>query len=370
MRTLSFLLCLTFAACATAPPYPVGAPAAGYGDAGGDTSLAADSASGQDTTSSQDAAPGQDAPGATSPLVAKGCIDGQYQEAVPANTASLAELKASYDQADAQGFLDAVLALRSPVGRHVLQVGIKAKLGGNPKNCFDTFLSAQQRKSAGGVLGMASTLVHECGHFADLAAGGFANSTYIINQTTQFSCAGASHGGNNQSFARSLLLGDAYAPLRPPCGGKFGQDCDHYADIYLNGDANDATFQGGDQGYSSVLEETVQYVNSLATDYALEDQIQSGGKISARDGILTFLWYLQRYLRLARLEHPKVYAYIAGNDCWRKATLTTWGRAWLYLEATKGHAKLSLAGDKLYELATAPELLSEIQRLREAAGCQ
>ena len=75
-------------------------------------------------------------------------------------------------------------------------------------------------------------------------------------------------------------------------------------------------------------EETLQYVNSLATSYAFGDQLAYS--TSARDGILTFLWYTMRYLRLARLEHPQTYTLLTQNSCWRDLILNTWGRAWLY----------------------------------------
>ena len=84
---------------------------------------------------------------------------------------------------------------------------------------------------------------------------------------------------------------DRYADLRPPCGG---EDCDTYANIYLNGDPDDQNFDSGDQGFNMLMEEAFQYVNSLATNYALNERYQ--GSISGRDGILTTLWWVQRYL--------------------------------------------------------------------------
>ena len=44
---------------------------------------------------------------------------------------------------------------------------------------------------------------------------------------------------------------------------------DNYANVYLDGDPDDDEFDGGDQGFNSLLEETLQYVNSLATGYAI-----------------------------------------------------------------------------------------------------
>ena len=46
-----------------------------------------------------------------------------------------------------------------------------------------------------------------------------------------------------------------------------------------------------------------------------------------------------------------------------------WGRAWIYLGLTEGSSTLGLQDDVLLELVLDPELLGEIERLRQAAGC-
>lgn len=354
-------LVLAATACESAPGSSGGfAP---IGDA-----AAGDSASGE--TAAEAGGTAADAaripePGA---VVSATCVDGKYAEVLPDGKGSIAALKSGYTSAKYLEFILDVLAIRYPVGRHLIEGGMAAKTG-FPQHCVDMFLSSTQRKSAATVLPMLSTLVHECGHMLDIGKGGFASSAYILSPTVQFTCQGAGHAGQNQGFARNLLRQDAFSEKWPPCNGNFG-NCDTYADSYLDGDAKDGKFQGGDQAYSSVLEETVQYVNSLATDYTFRDQMQAGSKITARDGILTFLWYVQRYLHMARLQYPAVYTYITGNACWREATLTVWGRAWLYLEATKNLPQLSIHGDALLALVKDPVLLDEIARLRQAHGCK
>src|SRR5262249_13037648 len=146
--------------------------------------------------------------------------------------------------------------------------------------------------------------------------------------------------------------------------------CDMYADIYLNGSPTDGTFDSGDQGFNMLLEEAVQYVNSLASAWAFADQYPPGQRTSDRDGILTFLWYLERYLHMARLSYPAAYAHISGDSCWQQAILTEWGRAWLYMNATKTISSLSIDGSLIEPLVTKPELLDEIDRIRTKAGCQ
>ena len=116
-----------------------------------------------------------------------------------------------------------------------------------------------------------------------------------------------------------------------------------------------------------LLEEVTQYVNSLATGYAFHNEMS--GSVSERDGILTFFWYLTRYLRMARLDYPQAYQLLSGDSCWRELILSIWGRGWYYLNLTEGLPQLGIEDDLLYELATTPVLLEEIQRLRNAAGC-
>src|SRR5690606_17662807 len=110
---------------------------------------------------------------------------------------------------------------------------------------------------------------------------------------------------------------------------------------YLDGNATDGTFESGDQGYNLLLEEAAQYVNSLATALAFEDQYERQ-RVSERDGILTFLWYIERYLAMARAEYPEAYALLSEDPCWRQATLTVWDRGWFYLAATAGNESLGL----------------------------
>ncbi|MCB9727348.1 MAG: hypothetical protein H6744_00885 [Deltaproteobacteria bacterium] len=304
--------------------------------------------------------------GSSTPLrVDPACIDGQFAEALPDPGADLSAVIAAYSQAQPTDFILAALDLRYPTGASIVRKGLAAEGKIGLGNCVDTFL--QPSASAAKVLSQLSTIVHECGHFADLAAS--SGATFIFNATTTSSCqGGGSQGGPPATFARSLLNGDPYSPLRPPCPDSgFGDNCDSYANVYLDGDPTNGTFEGGDQGFDSVIEETTQYVGSLATGYAFEDQYTFS--TSERDGILTFLWYVERYLRLARLEHPAVHAALLADGCWRRAILTVWGRAHLYLAATEGRAKLGLADDAIDALVDDPELLGEIQRVRAAEGC-
>jgi hypothetical protein len=114
-----------------------------------------------------------------------------------------------------------------------------------------------------------------------------------------------------------------------------------------------------------LLEEASQYVNSLASALAFYDVRKGGSRITERDGVLTFLWYVERYLKLAREEHPDAYTFLLGDACWRQVTLTIWDRAWFYLNATKGMKELAIDDAAIETLVRDPALLAEIDALRE-----
>ncbi len=290
-----------------------------------------------------------EAVGPSGPHVDPDCPDGQYREVLPSSDAAIGDLTRGYRAADYMDFVQDVLERRYPIGWYIVEGGLEH---GAMDNCVEAFL--YDRGSAGAVVQQLSTVVHECGHMFDLGVGGFANATYVFTPDRRITCiSGDTRERGGRTFARSRLNGDEYSDLRPPCEGGFGRGCDHYANTYLDGDPDDGRFEGGDQGFNSVLEETVQYVNSLATGYAFHDQYQYG--ISDRDGILTFLWYVERFLRMARLDYPDAYALLA-SQCWREAILTTWGRAWLFLEQTERMESLGIEDDILLELVTDPEL--------------
>lgn len=289
--------------------------------------------------------PGVDAPfvpsdGGTMPmgaLVDPACTDGMYREELPDRSASLDDIVAGFSSAGARSFVDEATRRRYPLGSRFLAEG---RFGGS--SCVDLFFS--DRSSADAAFSQLSTLVHECGHAVDGALSGFSSNTYVVATGLELTCPmGDTTSRGGVTFARSRIRGDAYQPSRPPCPPGSFSGCDFYANTYLDGNPDDGTFEGGDQGFNMLFEELVQYVNSLATDYAIGDYLaRTGRSVSDRDGLLTFMWYVERYLRMARLDYPSAYAQLT-SPCWRDAILTVWGRAVLYLEATDGMGEIGRA---------------------------
>lgn len=301
----------------------------------------------------------------TVPEVSPSCTDGKYAEVLSDPNADISSLVSSFSAAKYRDFLVDVLALRYPTGSFLVK-----NAPTDENDCMNLFVPASDRGTAAKVLSHVEVVVHECGHIYDLGQRSQDKSVYQITTSQKFTCSGASYIGANATFPRSAIRTDSFSAKRPPCPTKGSHGCDGYADVYLDGSPSNSTFESGDQGFNMVLEEAVQYVNSLATQRAFEDQIKSGYKTSARDGILTYLWYVQRYLHMARTEHASQYAFLMGDANWRDAILTMWGRAWLYLEATKGRQALGIDDDKLSELVHDPVLMDEIARVRAASGCQ
>jgi hypothetical protein len=301
----------------------------------GDTGHLADS--GPDTGDDAD-------PTTLAPEVDPTCIDGQYTEALPDPTVDISADINAYQSGNPHDFIDNILTKRWPVGAWIVQQALT-----NPQmDCVDVFTS--DTTSPGPVLGRLSVVVHECGHLFNLTTGG-----YQVTPALTLSCGG---GG---TFHRSELLNDSWQQERPPCPNGFPTgSCDHYADTYLEGNS-------GAQGFGMLFEEMHQYVNSLATGYAIHDYMSNSR--SEMDGILTFMWYLERYLHMARVDYPQTYSTLVDDPCWREAILTMWGRAWLMLSAAEGIDTLGISEEALFELVRTPELLAEIQRVRDAQGC-
>lgn len=329
---------------------------------GADGGAATDS--GTTVTPPSDAGPTQDSatgpgPGpAPSGPVDPGCLDGQYTETLPTPNVSIDAVKSGYSVQSLNQFILDVLGLRYPNGAYIVNQALTS--GSSLGDCVAYF--AYDTSTADKVIGTLSTVVHECGHFLDIELGGWTSDAYVITENNTLQCEGGDkieYGGN--TFVRSELMNDDYAHLRPICAdGQWG-GCDSYADVYLVGDS-------GNQGFNTLMEEAVQYVNSLATGYAFNDQ--SAWTVSEKDGIMTFLWYIERYLHLARTQYPETHSFILGNACFRELILTVWGRAWLYLDVTDPFPNLGMEDDLIEELVMAPELLAEIQSVRDAHGCQ
>jgi hypothetical protein len=291
-----------------------------------------------------------------------GISDRVLAEELPDTSAALANLTFNGNVA---AFVDEALSRRYPFGLELVRGG---RLETGFGDCSVVF--AEPAESAADVYSAMEVIVHECGHIHDgyLSAGD--RNVYELHADLRYACdRGDTTSRGGDTFARSRIASDAFQALRPPCATSGRGGCDPYADIYLDGNPDDALFESGDQGFNLLMEEAVQYVNSIATAWAFEDQQPRFVAVSARDGILTFLWYVERYLRLARTQYPSAYARITGDSCWRELTLSVWTRAQRYLELTRDEITLGIEDEDIEELVNDPVLLDEIERLRALEEC-
>ena len=298
-------------------------------------------------------------------LLDENCIDGAWQERWPNREQDVSSIVQNFHGQNPVQNVVALLNARYPDGALYVNSALADTRYGN---CFDIFYTPTT--SGSDLVSQLSLLTHECGHFADLVGPANVNNDFfLVNSTTEFDCRrGETVARGGDTFANSLLADDQYQQDFPPCtSDQVTRQCDSYARTYLNGDENDGQHQSGDQGFDSLLEEAHQYVTSLATGYAFNDFYSRA--TSERDGVAAFMWYITRYLRLARTEHPLAYARISQDACWREMVLTTWGRAWRYLQRTEGMPMLGLNDDLYISRALNPELLEEIDRLRAFEGC-
>ncbi|MBK8168868.1 MAG: hypothetical protein IPK60_00820 [Sandaracinaceae bacterium] len=305
--------------------------------------------------------PAGDASIGTSELVSPTCIDGQYTEVLPTGSEAIADL--TFTATDLVGSALLFLDRRYPNGADIVSGCLEHD---TEARCVNMWFQPAPTTTSEFLLGL-STVVHEAGHLNDLGRGGSGFGTYFYTSDTILSCDdGDSVPRGGQTFARSEIYDDAFQSEFPACASFSDRDCDSYALIYLDPNSPVGTL-GPSQGFSSVIEEATQYVNSLATGFAFRDQLT--GQRSERDGILAYLWYVERYLHLARLEQPDVYNFISSSACWREVILTLWGRAWLYLQHTTGHTELEINAPTFLQAVQNPVLVDEIARIRALQGC-
>jgi hypothetical protein len=136
------------------------------------------------------------------------------------------------------------------------------------------------------------------------------------------------------------------------------RETDFYDEVYLEGFS-------GSQGFNNLLDEYNAYVHSLASKYCTRDSLGGGGfATSARDGILTFMYYVELYLKVARTDHPDDYAEIVGDPGHVEMILTVWDRAEFWLMVTADHPELGINDDVIRTWTYDPANLMEIEMLR------
>ncbi len=247
-----------------------------------------------------------------------------------ADLADLSAIEASHDPSQLRATLIALSELRYPPALGFLEAQTDAELA-------RWFFSGTETLDQ--VIDGYEVAVHEGSHIWGFGEFDFENYSYrVIDDTLILDTAYL------DNFARSEIL------TRHPYA-----DTDFYADTYL-------TDFSGTQGFNTVLDEFNAYGHSLASRYCTRDSIE--GATSARDGLLTFMLYVELYLQTAREDHPDDYAEILDDPRHVEAIGAIWDRAEYLLDLTADSPELGIEDDFIEGFVRDPANLDEIERVR------
>ncbi len=253
-----------------------------------------------------------------------------YTEPLCDDTADLSDLAAAYENTPAglRAAARGIAERRYPIGVAFIDV----------QN--DMYLQSwfRQRGTFADVLRGFEVAVHEGGHIWDITMAG-ATWPYRLREDLVI------RPRRLTNFNRSEILTLHADP-----------DADSYDEVYLRG-------QSGAQGFNTLLDEYVAYTHSLASRYCTRDGLQPGIRISARDGILTLMYYVELYLKIARTQHADDYAEIIGDPAHVELIRTVWQRAEFWLERTASLPQLGLRDAQIRAWTYAPENVMEIEML-------
>ena len=137
-------------------------------------------------------------------------------------------------------------------------------------------------------------------------------------------------------------------------------DSDPYANVYLAG-------QTGAQMFPTLLDEYQAYAHGLVARYCTRDFVPEAKRVSARDGILAMMYYVETYLAIGREKHKAQYDAIVGDAGHRRVILTVWDRAELWLRRSKNEKNLGINDARMARWVYEPSRIAEITRLRATA---
>jgi len=259
--------------------------------------------------------------------------DGSYREEPSCQELSdVSEIERSYRSAGRRASLNALAKARYPAGLPFLEAQTDAELGAWFTGAEDSFSGAASRFDAA---------VHEGSHIWGFRR--FSPST----QSYPLSADSTVRAKRLHNFPRSEILDVHVDPT-----------ADTYAKTYLEG-------ASGEQGFNSLLDEYNAYAHSLAARFCTRDLVAANARVTARDGILTFMYYVELYLHLARSRHAADYRAILADDGHREVITRVWDRAELWLRRSASDPRLGVADETIGKWVYAPERLAEITRVRE-----
>jgi hypothetical protein len=259
--------------------------------------------------------------------------DGTYRDEPSCrDLADVSAIERSYKPGKRRDALYALAKARYPTGLPFLEAQRDTELDAWFTGAADSFAGVAKR---------FDTAVHEGSHIWSFRRFSPATQTYPVDAESTL------RAKRLRNFPRSEILDLHVDPA-----------ADSYAKTYLEGDS-------GKQGFNSLLDEYNAYAHSLASRYCTRDFVQANARVTARDGVLTFMYYVEVYLQLARTRHAADYRSILADEGHRRVIVTVWDRAELWLRRSASDPRLGVADATIRDWVYAPERLEEIARVRE-----
>jgi hypothetical protein len=125
----------------------------------------------------------------------------------------------------------------------------------------------------------------------------------------------------------------------------------------------DSTYLEGSMGsydFADMNDELNAYTNGLACLASVAEH-ETGG-ISARDGAVAHLLYLELYLKRARTAHPDVYTFLQTDPDWMKYVKYAWARVFFWDAVAKPFPTLTIGADAIWAHVNDPANLDEIRK--------
>ncbi len=138
---------------------------------------------------------------------------------------------------------------------------------------------------------------------------------------------------------------------------------DNYYKTYLTG-------RSGQQGVLLLLDEVNAYTFSAIGDTNVRHTMSENQFMSTRDGLATFMYYLQLYLYHARTEVPQDYKKIKQDKKYVKLIKTLWENAEMAMLYTSPYKNLGINDIPKLEQVVSKKYMDEIKTFFEGTGVE
>ena len=132
-----------------------------------------------------------------------------------------------------------------------------------------------------------------------------------------------------------------------------GESTAIYRDLYLTGSQ-------GEDGFPELLDELNCYVHDLGFMALTGDYIETG--TSGKDGAIAFLYFLELYLKRARINYPNYYAQLQAEESIVDLVGSLWRRTHHLLAVSDEYTVIEISYRQIAALAHKAENMDEISQ--------